>query len=157
MDHCCLVPHRVLRVTYANAYTSISIWWICFVRFTLVLWASHEILGSVSYVLCQYHWSVRYLFVWLYGDTTYPSIVKQVFKHIFYVSYRNIAEASRVASWGTDRSINLGLKQDTTGLFVHQISWRCVLWCGGSRLKFPVLIRDPSRVPTSVCRRWWHR
>ena len=41
------------------------------------------------------------------------------------------------ASWSTDRSTKLGLKQNTTGLLVHQISRRCDLWCGRNRrLKF---------------------
>ena len=55
------------------------------------------------------------------------------------------------ASKGTDRSKNLGLKEDMTGLFVHQISRRCDLWCGSNRrLKFSVLIRDPVRVPVTI-------
>ena len=50
-----------------------------------------------------------------------------------------------------DVSTNLGLKQDTTGLFVHQISQRCDLWCGRNRrLKFLVLIRNPARVPVRI-------
>ena len=42
-----------------------------------------------------------------------------------------------LASWHTDQSMKLGLKQDMTGLLVQQISRRCDLWCGKNRrLKF---------------------
>ena len=49
--------------------------------------------------------------------------------------HRNFTRPS-YASWGTYRSTKLQLKQDTTGLLIHQISQRCDLWCGRNRRLF---------------------